>query len=501
MKRIFWGDLHNHCAASYGQGTPALAIDNARRHLDFCTITGHAFWPDMPMDLAAQNPIVGMHLGGFAKLQYFWESLMQTLRAANRPGRFVTLPSYEWHSMRCGDYNCYAPDYGLELLDAPDVRALARRLRARRREFMLLPHHCGYPRGFRGLNWEFFDERVSPLIEIYSNHGCGEADDAPFDYHHRMGPRSGESMIRDGLAAGRRFGFYASTDSHDGYPGHYGHGRVGVWADKLESGAIWRSLKTRRTIATTGARIAVEMSAGRADIGGIARIDDRAPLAIRIEGTTPLDAIDLIEGGGGRWRLRRLPVPVLEPVFTPGRHKIKIEVGWGRHTGPTPWRVLGWIVRGKLRGIDGCFRYSTWDTRSEESSEMARRTSASGFAWECRSMSNPSGAMGGTHFNAGGTQAVILDVDDAGRDTRLVVEGNGVAFDVPVRRLAAGSCARMAGDFGSVAMKIHRAIPEREFATRLELPAYAPPTAPGFAYLRVRQTDGHTAWVSPIWFE
>ena len=94
----YWGDLHSHCAVSYGRGTPALALAQAAEHLDFCTITGHAFWPDMPMDLTRHDAIIGMHLGGFAKLQHFWPDLQKQLGEANRPGRFVTLPSYEWHS-------------------------------------------------------------------------------------------------------------------------------------------------------------------------------------------------------------------------------------------------------------------------------------------------------------------------------------------------------------------------------------------------------------------
>jgi len=49
---------------SYGAGTPARALEVARRHLAFCSITGHAFWPDMPMDLATQNRIIAIHLGG-----------------------------------------------------------------------------------------------------------------------------------------------------------------------------------------------------------------------------------------------------------------------------------------------------------------------------------------------------------------------------------------------------------------------------------------------------
>ncbi|KKL20507.1 hypothetical protein LCGC14_2454750, partial [marine sediment metagenome] len=97
MERAFWGDLHPHCAVSYGNGLPERALDVARQHLDFCSITGHAFWPDMPMDLARQSAILTTHFGGFAKLAHFWKPLLAMLKRADEPGRFVTLPSYEWH--------------------------------------------------------------------------------------------------------------------------------------------------------------------------------------------------------------------------------------------------------------------------------------------------------------------------------------------------------------------------------------------------------------------
>ena len=79
---LYCGDLHNHCAVSYGDGTPERALYNARQHLDFCTITGHAFWPDMPMDLARNNKGGGIHMGGFAKLQHFWPQLRLQQSAA-----------------------------------------------------------------------------------------------------------------------------------------------------------------------------------------------------------------------------------------------------------------------------------------------------------------------------------------------------------------------------------------------------------------------------------
>ncbi len=44
----YYGDLHNHCGISYGHGSLEDALLNAREQLDFCSVTGHALWPDMP---------------------------------------------------------------------------------------------------------------------------------------------------------------------------------------------------------------------------------------------------------------------------------------------------------------------------------------------------------------------------------------------------------------------------------------------------------------------
>jgi hypothetical protein len=81
---------------SYGSGTAARALANAKEHLGFCTITGPAFWPNMPTDLSPRyNQRIGIHLGGFTKLQRYWPQLVKEMSAANEPGKFVTIPSYE----------------------------------------------------------------------------------------------------------------------------------------------------------------------------------------------------------------------------------------------------------------------------------------------------------------------------------------------------------------------------------------------------------------------
>ena len=45
---IYYGDLHNHGSISYGHGSIEEAFLNAKEQLDFCSVIGHALWPDMP---------------------------------------------------------------------------------------------------------------------------------------------------------------------------------------------------------------------------------------------------------------------------------------------------------------------------------------------------------------------------------------------------------------------------------------------------------------------
>jgi len=54
----YFGDLHNHCGISYGHGSLTDALNNAAQRLDFCSVTGHAAWPDMPPETPRIKPIL-----------------------------------------------------------------------------------------------------------------------------------------------------------------------------------------------------------------------------------------------------------------------------------------------------------------------------------------------------------------------------------------------------------------------------------------------------------
>ena len=71
---VYYGDIHNHCGISYGYGALEEALNNARERLDFCSVTGHANWPDMP------NPTKNTrHIINFTK-----RALLASNRGGNR---------------------------------------------------------------------------------------------------------------------------------------------------------------------------------------------------------------------------------------------------------------------------------------------------------------------------------------------------------------------------------------------------------------------------------
>ena len=496
----YWGDLHNHCSVSYGQGVPSLVLAQAAEHLDFCSITGHAFWPDMPMDLTYQDDFIGMHLGGFAKLQHYWPHLTKQLADANQPGHFVTLPSYEWHSMAFGDHNCYFNCDDPPLVNASDPGSLDEELRTLGFAAMVLPHHIGYSRGHRGLNWDAFDAVRSPLVEIFSNHGCGEADDAYYDYYHSMGARLSNSMVRHGLTLGHRFGFIASTDSHDGYPGHYGHGRTGIFTDHLDRSSLWSSLQNRRTVASTGPRFEVDFSLDNQPLGSIVSRREQMMLCADVVGNAPINAVELVVGNDHGWRVRQLPVADLISEFIPGRQKIKIELGWGFDRQRSTWHVDASVENGHLLGVEPCFRYSGYGSERSEPREKILVCDERHVTCICEAIANPAGLIAGTHFNSGGTQAIVLDID-ADEKTNINIVCDQYCSKIRVADLASGSIGASVSGFISPSVKIHRAVPEREFSFRYQQMFRPEKSDRGYIYLRFRQVDGQQGWASPIWFE
>ena len=112
---LFWGDIHGQCAIGCGAGT----WTNTSRT--------RATWPD----LSANQP------NCWSVPQADWIESQRICRAMNEPGRFVTLPGFEWSGEIAvgGDHNVYFPNDDGEI-----HRASHKLLRDRSDEHTDLPH-------------------------------------------------------------------------------------------------------------------------------------------------------------------------------------------------------------------------------------------------------------------------------------------------------------------------------------------------------------------------
>ncbi len=494
--RPFFGDLHNHCDISYGRGSLDEAYRNARLQLDFASVTGHAHWPDMPPREGRLVYLVDYHQRGFDHLAEVWDEVQARTEHFHEDGRFVTFLSFEWHSMRHGDYCIYYDGSHGEIVRAADIAAMRRALaEARRRggRAMMIPHHICYVPGFRGIHWPDFDARFSPLVEIVSMHGCAESDDGPRPYLHSMGPRDGRGSLLAGLAAGHRFGVIGSTDHHAAHPGSHDHGRLGVWAPALGRDAIWRALEARRTWALTGDRIELAFALNGAPMGAeiAATPERRIEAAVRAGGA--IDYVEVVKNG--RSWARRDAVGLPREAGPRFRGRVALAVGWGEPGEPCDWRVRLGVRGGRLLsveprlradeqaearvGFDGAYHFSHW-----------RREGEHEVALETRTWKNPT-----TRTDT--TQKIAIELEGDG-ETRVVAQVNGRRVEHSLAELRGGPRAGFLDGFVSQAWQLSRAVPEAEYAWRCEWHDRDDGAGPDVYYLRVRQKSDQWAWSSPV---
>jgi hypothetical protein len=491
--RPFWGDIHNHSDLSYGHGSFPDALKKAALQLDFVSVTGHAHWPDMPVDDPSVAHIVDFHVKGFDKLRRAWPGHYDVLRAANAPGRFTVFAGYEIHSFADGDYTIVLADLNdgpLCLADNPAALKAALSARYGARAFAF-PHHIGYRRGARGINWDSFDPDLSPVVEMLSMHGCAEASEDPRGYLHSMGPVDGHSTMAHGLARGARFGIVGNTDHHSGFPGSYGHGRMVLHAEAHDREAFWAAIAARRTGAQTGDRIHLLGDiAGTVQGGDIAPRDD-AVMAIEAVAGGAIDCIDVIHNG--RLAQRISPAITPAPICDDGEALIHLEMGWGARGKRHHWTGDIALDGGEIRAVEPRFRgaeiVSPLEGR-DSGAPIPEIAAAEGrVRFSVTAEANPNNttpAMQGLMIRA------RLEADATIRATLC---GQEVA--IPAARLLDGAKSGNLGPIDSPAWRIHQLARPAEWQWQGRVPL-GPLRAGDTIYLRLRQLSGQMAWTSPI---
>lgn len=496
--QLYWGDLHSHCSISYGHGTARQALLRARQQLDFCSVTGHAFWPDMPTDRANYAEIIDYHKVGFARLARNWQSLLAQQQAAAVDNTFVTFPSYEWHSLASGDHNVYGPGPKLDLRDAPDIAELRRQ--SADQQAIAIPHHIGYASGYRGINWDHFRADVSPFVEIFSLHGCSISDNAAYPMLHDMGPRDAGSTAEAGWARGHRFGVIASTDHHGAYPGSHGDGRMGVFAESLTRESLWDAFLARRVFAATGDRIDARLFVDDAWIGSVIRSNRTRHLRIDVRGSDAIQLVELIKNGRviGRYFPR-----LMDPQPPAGVFRLRLTWGWGRKDKLVQWKGQLQVSDGMIRQVESCFsgqpivapKSQTGDEEIPDDVDLPHAILSQdekNVAWQSVTKGNPT-------MRHATTQSISFEID-ARPTTRVVVEVNGQRFEHSLAELMHGGRAHYMQGWLSEAIRIGPAVPQNDCTVQAEL--IDDPEEPTDIYrLQVAQRNGQWAWLSPIWVE
>ncbi len=265
---IYFGDLH--CQSKYHSdsiGTPDEGYEYGRdvALLDFMGITD---------------------AGGYLKSG--WEETQEATNRHYEPGKFVTFKGFEYGGTGEGHRNVIYRDCEvepiIEELRGADYEDFFGYFRGRD-DVISIPHHTK-----SWTNWDYFDQRLECLVEVYSCWGSGVEHNDPL-WEKSEKPGSG---VFNALARGYRFGFIGCGDSHSGMPGRsYPQDRqwcvmrksgfTGVYAPELTREAIFDALKARRTYATTGVRMILEFSVNDVMMGGeLDLADSTEPRRIRI---------------------------------------------------------------------------------------------------------------------------------------------------------------------------------------------------------------------------
>lgn len=471
--RHFWSDMH-------GQSGETIGTGSARQYFEF------------GRDRAFVD-ICGHQGNDFQITDTFWRDLNALTAELNDPGRFLTVPGYEWSGNTSvgGDHNVWYRTEGRPIYRAHralvmedssdettciDAAALFDRLRD---EDAIVAAHVGGR--FANIAYAH-DARLEPSVEIHSAWGT-------FDW-----------IFEDAHTAGYRVGLVAGSDDHKGrvgasYPGSGKFGSLGGLTchlmPTLDRDSLFDAFRHRRHYATTGCRPFIDVRIdglrdglrtchdGRVLPIDTARIGDIATcsnpevgIEIDISGHAGIERVELRDGLKVIAHLR----PDAEARRAGARLRVQCE---------------GAAYRGRGRRVD-------WDVTLSLTGPRLLRTAAVNF-WnaDCKVEATDDTVRWG-YVTTGGTHAVDLWLDTA-RQGSLHLSSNVTGFSVALPDIGLDDHVHHCGGLGK-AVRITR-LPDTPLpATHTD--RVAVPLSPGIErclFARIVFEDGHIAWTSPIY--
>ncbi|MCY3896484.1 MAG: DUF3604 domain-containing protein [Chloroflexi bacterium] len=328
---LLWGDLHSHSWGDVSMGLmddPTPILHPSGRHAQ---ARGQA-----RLDFAAPGPMAPPEQ---THRPAVWEAHQAAYRANDEPGTYVPFLAGEAHPRVGGDRNVIFRDW--EERHAPAWAEMDDLVETYgdRADVLLEAHVGGGP-----ADWDAYPTASEPVVEVASGHG------------------SAEWLLQRALRHGHRPAVIASGDTHlpllaAPMAAHLFRGRFGdhlnirdcaigcgplaaVRAAQCERHAIWDAVLSRRTYATTGARIILDVTASGHPAGSEIEIAETPRIAITAHACAPIERIDLIRNDRAlaAWR----------PNSLDATHEFEDS---------TPLPEAAYYVR--LRQFDGEYAWST----------------------------------------------------------------------------------------------------------------------------------------------
>lgn len=418
-----------------------------------------------------------------------WQNINRVSAKLNEPGRFVVFPGYEWSATtsRGGDHNVIYLEEGMPLYrsgyvehdlrgydpatDRYNVPSLLASLDPEKT--IVMPHIGG-----RRADLDSFDPEFMYFVEMYSSHG-------QFEWFL-------EEAIRRGLPVG----FVASSDDAFGKLGDSPPGASGLFAvhggltctfaEQLDRQSLWESFRQRRVYGTTGERIRLRFRAGEHWMGDDIETGGPVTFSVEASGTAPIERVEIF---------RNLQaVHVADGAAE--RRSDRLRVVWRGAASRERARQSLWS--GSLVLSQGRFR-SAERYRLDQPAERAVMTGPRTVELDTVTSGDADGVVLALDEQAvQGSIRLTARLRSRNQFGSLGESGHVIDIELPVRELLADGFLRELGglDQAIEITPLGSGYPER---MAFEWQEAETPAGRSAYWVRVTQTDGATAWSSPIY--
>jgi hypothetical protein len=477
----FWGDLHGQSRETVGTNT-ADAYFKFARDLAFLDITGHQG-------------------NDFQITAGFWQHLDQLAAKFHEPGRFITLPGYEWsgNSGLGGDRNVYFASEGATIYrsshalvpEEPDENPecyqadiLFKALRKSRIPAVVFAHVGGR---YADLSVGH-DGRTEHAVEIHSAWGT-------FEW-----------LLHQAFELGHRVGVVCHSDDHKCRPGasHPGASLFGAYGgltcylmEELNRDSLFEAIRRRHHYGTTGNRIYLDVharfatpaliyprdplwfdvqteKASKAIMGDIAQVfDTDISVSVEIESSVPIERVELYD-----------TTTLLDTIrfYTAEDLQDRVRILWEGAEYKGRGRTVYWNGGLELHN-NSINRFSPINFKNIE--HLPTLLANKSLSWNS--------------VTTGNFLGVDLWLDDPDVGT-LSFQTNQLSFDLPISEVGMNDRVFEAGGLGK-RVRIFRLPSEMKVKKyRFERPVSIRPHGDTRIYAKVIFEDGHVAWSSPMYF-